>query len=110
MFEQTYRRAIFSCLTIPEKIRTQRNRSTLIGLLEQLGRAIHTILTQRVAILLAEHVQYALTRANYQRDGIELIGGNVLVVERYGLTNELIRDVLAVFVGDLAQCYGAVEK
>lgn len=106
----SYGRAIFSVLAAPKQIRTQRHSSTLIGLLEQLGRTIHTILPQRIAILLAEHVQYPLTRANDKRDCVELIRGNVVVVERDCLTNELVRDVLAVVVGDLAQSNRAVEE
>jgi len=74
--------------TIPKKIRTQSNGSTLIGLFEKFGGACHTILPQRIAILVAKHVQYLQARANYERDGIEFIRGYVVVVQGYSLSKK----------------------
>ena len=88
--KRNYRFPILPCATttIPKQIRTQGNRSTLIGLFEKFSGACHTILPQRITILVAEHVQYFQARANYKRDGIEFIRGYVVIVQGYGLAKE----------------------
>jgi len=55
-------------------------------------------------------MQNLLTGADYKRDRTVLIRGYLFVVQRDRLADELIRDVLAVFVVDLTEGDRALQE
>jgi hypothetical protein len=102
--------AVKSQFRAPKKIRAEGHGATLIGLFEQLSCSSHTILPQRVTILVAKYMQYFQTRAYDQRYGVKLICGYFVVVQCYRLTYEFVGYVFAVFVGYLAEGLRTLQK